>query len=131
MISSTYETPDKVKSNLERAGVDVRQHILDGTLMIVDSLRSYHLPEVNGLLKLLMSLNERISREGKKGILCFGDVGIFFLLEKIEELISYEFLIPRQLQLTSRSFCCYHKAHFDVLTKKQKEKLQQCHLRIL
>ena len=50
LISSAYETPESVKSNLTNAGVDTRRHMLDGSLIIIDAMRAYHTADVYGLL---------------------------------------------------------------------------------
>ena len=131
LISSAYETPDRVNSNLESSGVDVRKHSLDGSLIVVDAMRAYHTADVNGLLKLLESLQTRGQKDGKNGIMCFGDLGTFFLLHKTQELADYESTIPKKVQMRSRAFCCYHKANFDALHIQQKQKLLEAHLRVL
>jgi hypothetical protein len=131
LISSTFETTDKIKSHLKSAGVNVLKHVLDGSLLIVDSMRSYHVSDVKGLVKLIDTVNERAQREGKSGILCFADIGTFFLLEKTDELINYESSNPKKLDTKTRVFCCYHKAQFATLSKGQKQRLLECHNRIL
>jgi len=131
VISSAYETPDRVRDNLEGVGVDVRKHISVGALRIIDAMKAYHLSDVYGLLKLLESLQARADKEGKSGLLCFGDVGTFFLLNKARELTDYESTIPKKVQLKTKGFCCYHKKNFDALTKEQKQNLYECHLRVL
>ncbi len=131
LISSAYETPESVKSNLTNAGVDTRRHMLDGSLIIIDAMRAYHTADVYGLMKLLESLHYRGQKDGKSGVLCFGDVGTFFLLHKTQELADYESSIPNIVQMKLRAFCCYHKANFDTLSQEHKHKLLECHLRAL
>ena len=131
LISSAYETPNRVNSNLEGSGVNARKHTLDGSLMVIDAMRAYHTVDVNGLLKLIESLQSRGQKDGKNGVVCFGDLGTFFLLHKTQELADYESTIPKKVQMRSRAFCCYHKANFDALDKQQKQKLLEGHLRVL
>jgi KaiC/GvpD/RAD55 family RecA-like ATPase len=130
LISSTYETPDRVQSNLTSAGVDVRKHLSEGSLMIIDSMRAYR-PDVMGLVKLVESLHTRGQKNGKSGVVCFGDVGSFFLLDKTRELTDYETTIPKKLHYKLRAFCCYHKENFDELTNDQKQKLLKGHFRVV
>src|SRR5262245_21952534 len=78
LITTTYESLEKVKENLEKAGIDVQKHISDGSLVIIDSMRGFHGPDVNGVLMLVTSLAERAQKDGKSGVLCFGDPGTFF-----------------------------------------------------
>jgi hypothetical protein len=78
VISRSYETPEEVKKNLEKAGVYALKHISQGSSLIVDAMRSFRVLDVNGLVKLLTSLDGRAHKEGKKGTVCFGDVGTFF-----------------------------------------------------
>jgi hypothetical protein len=130
LISSTYETPDRVQSNLEKAGVDVRKYKSEGSLMIIDSMRAYR-PDIQGLMKLLESLHTRGQKDGKNGVVCFGDVGSLFLLDMDQELTDYESTIPKKFQNKLRGFCCYHKVNFDRLTGEQKRALSACHHRIL
>jgi len=127
LLSTTYESLDEVKDNLEKARIDVKKYMSEGSLVIIDSMRGFHGPDVNGVLMLVTSLAERAQKDGKSGVLCFGDPGTFFLLEKLEELVNYESPMPRKFQMKIKAFCCYHRANFDVLSSGQKEKLLECH----
>jgi len=127
LLASTYETPDKVRNNLESAGVNIQKHMQDGSLMVIDSMRGYHMSDVYGVVKLVETLQVRGQSEGKSGVLCFADIGTFFLLDKIQKLVDYELTVPKKLDMKVKAFCCYHKGNFDFFTKQQKQNLLAAH----
>ena len=99
--------------NLENAGVNVQEHKVLGSLVIIDSVRGYHLGDVYAVCKLIQTLHQRAIKEQRNGVLCFGDVGSFFMLNKVYQLIDYELTIPKKVDLDMRIFCCYYRRSFE------------------
>jgi hypothetical protein len=131
VIVSTYQTADGIKRQLENHGVDASKYIDDGSLILLDSVKAYHIPDVYGVMKLIRSLQIRGAKAGKNGITAFADMGSFFILDKVEQLIEYELSVPKMMDLNLRAFCCYHKHDFDRLSERMQETLTQHHNRAL
>ena len=131
IATTTYESPDKVKNNLESAGINVSRHLEGGSLVVIDSVRGYHMPDVYGVLKLLESLQIRGRKEGKSGVVDFADPGSFFLLDRKQELVNYELTVPKKLDIRLKTFCCYHKEDFDTFTDRQRQDLLEGHHRVV
>lgn len=131
IIASTYETIDTVKKQLENHGVDASKYIKDGSLIIIDSVKGYHSPDVYGVIKLVKSLQQRAEKEGKNGITDFADTGSFFMLDRIKQLMDYELSVPKKMDLKFRAFCCYHQGDFGRLTEEQQRMMIEHHNRPL
>jgi hypothetical protein len=129
IIATTYQAIDAVKKQLEYNGVDASKYIKDGSLIIIDSVRGYHMPDVYGVIKLVKSLQMRAEKEGKNGITDFADTGSFFMLEKVKQLLEYETSVPKKMDLKFRAFCCYHQEDFGTLTKEQQRLMTEHHNR--
>jgi hypothetical protein len=127
LIATFYDTINAVKHNLSAVGVDVQSHIDDGSLLIVDAFNGYH-PDMDGVKKLVASLSERASREGRIGVSVIVNMGFFFLYGgdgKATELINYEAsLAPKTDGGNVRGFSCYHLGDYRNLNDSQKKELQ-------
>jgi hypothetical protein len=75
---------------------------------------------VFGVAKLAQSLVKYAEKTKKKGVTAFGDIGSFFLLERITELMNYELSLPRMFDMQFKAFCSYHQADFDTPSEQQK-----------
>lgn len=95
---------------------------------------SYYQPNRYKIFGLVMSLLESAESLGRKGLCIISDVGSFYLLRRIEELVNYELSYNPRLDdgMKLKAFCCYHKHDFEkVLSKEQSEKLAKHHNRNL
>jgi hypothetical protein len=129
LIVTNYEIPAKVRQNLKDFGIDADIKEKEGSLVIVDSVRGYQNGDVNGVLKLAKSLVERAEKEGRQGVCVFGDMGSFFLFDRIMELLQYEISIPRRPEIKLKAFCSYHAGDYDRLTPEQRRTLENNHFR--
>jgi MEDS: MEthanogen/methylotroph, DcmR Sensory domain len=127
LIATFYDTVNAVKHNLSAVGVDVQSHIDDGSLLIVDAYNGYY-PDINGMEKLVTSLSERATREGRIGVSAIVNMGFFFLYDghsEASELINYEAsLAPKTDGGNVRGFSCYHLGDYKNLNDSQKKELQ-------
>jgi hypothetical protein len=129
LIVTYYETPEKIKQNLRDFGVDAEAHEKNGSLLIVDAVKGYQSSDVNGILKLARSLVERAEKEGRQGVCVFGDMGSFFLFDRVVELLQYELSIPPKPSIKLKAFCSYHSGDYNRLTSDQKKILEDHHYR--
>ncbi len=129
LIVTQYETPEKIRQNLMDFGIDVELHEKDGSLLIVDSVKGYQNGDINGVLKLAQSLADRAQKEGKQGVCAFGDMGSFFMFDRLVELLQYELSIPPKPGIKLKAFCSYHIDDFSNLSPKQRQALEKNHYR--
>ena len=129
LIVTNYETPEKIKQNLKDFDVDAEKHEKEGTLVIVDSVKGYQNGDVNGVLKLAKSLATRAEKEGKQGVCVFGDMGSFFMFERLTELLQYELSIPPRPGIKLKAFCSYHAGDYSKMTPEQKKTIENNHYR--
>ncbi len=127
LIATFYDTVNSVKHNLSAVGVDVQSCIDDGSLLIVDAFNGYS-PDLNGMEKLVTSLSERATREGRIGVSVIINMGFFFLYGgdgEASNLINYEAsLAPKTDGGNVRAVSCYHLGDYNTLNDSQKVELQ-------
>jgi hypothetical protein len=132
LIVTQYQTIDKVRQNLQDYGVDVDRYEGEGSLVIIDGVEGYQSDNNHaGVFKLAQSLVQRAEKEGKSGLCVFGDMGSFFMYDKIIELLQYELSIPQKPPIKLKAFCSYHAGDYGKLTEEQKETLVKSHYRRL
>lgn len=129
LIVTQYETPDKVKQNLTEFDIDAKLHEQNGSLLIVDSVKGYQNGDTDGILKLAQWLADRAEKEGRQGVCVFGDMGSFFMFDRLVELLQYELSIPAKPGIKLKAFCSYHASDFDRLSLEQRQTLQDNHYR--
>lgn len=129
LIVTHYETPGRVRQNLQDCGVDVEKYERDGSLTVVDSVRGYQFGDTSGVLKLARSLAQRAEKEGRQGVCAFGDLGSFLMFDRPAELVQYEVSIPHRLDLKLKTFCSYHSADYGRLEPGQRQVIKESHNR--
>jgi len=131
---------------------DIEMYVRNGSLIIVDSLKSYFNSEqrdqiinngdkLNFLSLIRILLNHGVKSK-RNGITIFSDMGSFFHRSRnhhytdnneiIDKIMEYERSIPtRYKELELKKFCLYHQhdyeSHFN--TTRQKAQLLDCHSR--
>jgi hypothetical protein len=132
LIVTQYQTIEKVRHNLQQFGIDVDKHEKDGSVIIIDSVKGYQSDrDHKGVFMLAQSLVRRAEKEGKGGVCVFGDIGSFFMYDRIVELLQYEVSIPKKPPIKLKAFCSYHTADYRRLTEEQRETLAKNHYRRL
>jgi hypothetical protein len=105
-------------------------HVLKQGLLrngfLVDAFNGYY-PDIDGMKKLVKSLSERATKEGRIGVSVIVNMGYFFLYGgdgEASNLISYEAsLAPKTDGGNVRGFSCYHAKNYTSLNKTQKKEL--------
>jgi KaiC/GvpD/RAD55 family RecA-like ATPase len=86
-----YQSIAEVRKVLGRDGLDVAKYEQEGSLVLYDSVKRYHTSEgIYSIMALINMLFERVKKVGKSGMFGMADMGSFFLLQRIEQLLSYE-----------------------------------------
>lgn len=132
LIATTYETPRTVRDMLGEYDINVRKHESNGSLIIIDSVQGYQVANFYGVLKLIELLAVRAQKESKSGIFSIADMGSFFLFGREKEMVNYELSIPKNMDITLKAFCCYHKNDFSLrLADYQRRQLTNHHFRAI
>ena len=137
-----YETTESVRKILSTSDdvslgfcddrvsiLDIRKHEKEGSLIIVDSKKAYFGSKTVVDIKVFVGmLIEHAKHSEKIGVCVIADMGAFFYLNKIQELIKHETTLPPKFDLKLKAFCCYHGSDFsDYLTEEQKQNLLNHH----
>ncbi|HEX7032010.1 MAG TPA: hypothetical protein VF172_03325, partial [Nitrososphaera sp.] len=111
-------------------GVNVEKHEGEGSLVIIDAVKGYqNSKDHSGTINLGKSLVTRAEREGKAGVCLFGDLGSFFMYNRISEMLQYEHSIPPNPEVRIKAFCAYHAGDYAKLTEEQKRAVAGSHFR--
>lgn len=136
LLPPYYESVSDVFSNLGNDGnIDVEKYKKEGSLVLVEPKKGYFslTNELVGIMIMVRMLLQRASKLEKSGVAVISDMGIFFHMNKVEELIKHE----RELLLSSihnmkvKIFCCYNKADLKLLTEQQMQELLTNHSKII
>jgi hypothetical protein len=128
LFFSTYQNIHSVRDTLIDAGVDVTKFEREGSLLILDSVRTYFGSEFD-ILSTIKILSKRAENQGKEGCCAIADMGLFYdsnELLKLETAVSLKFDSVR-----CKGFCCYHQAYFNRLADNEKQLLFEHHYRNL
>jgi hypothetical protein len=107
-----YETTDRVRSALDRAGVDVNSQESSGYLVIMDSYSAYvGFQQDSELFFSRLVSHAIVSR--KSGICIIADMGAFFLIDKVAEISAGRIKV--------KGFCTYHQRDFEKLSEDQRK----------
>lgn len=86
------------------------------------------------IIPLISSLIERIHDSGMNGLCVIADMGSFYLLNRIEELVDYECSYGPKFDklLNIKAFCCHHRQDVKkTLTEEQQSRIFGHHNRNL
>jgi hypothetical protein len=131
MLLPHYLTPASIRYALQELEIDVKKYELDQTLIIADAISTIFNPSSADFLDYLRGLENRARVKNKAGICVIADMGAFYHLRKLDELVEYERSIPTKTDLKSTLLCVYHKRDFDRLPEKERETICKSHHREL
>ena len=142
LILPFYETTESVRKILSTSDddvslgfcddhvsiLDIRKHEKEGSLVIVDSKKAYFGSKTVDIKVFVGMLIEHAIHSKKTGVCIIADMGAFFYLNKIQDLIKHETTLPPKFDLKLKAFCCYHGSDFaGYLTEEQKQDLLHHH----
>jgi hypothetical protein len=135
LFLSTYQSVDSVRRFLRTIDLDVIGYEENGSLIILDSVRGYFGSE-SDVLSLVKVLSKSAHNQGRKGCCVIADMGSFYLVRKVQELLKYEMSVPLKFGcndnlIKCKCFCCYHQKDFLRLPEHEKQVLFEHHYRNL
>lgn len=86
------------------------------------------------LLTLLGSMMQSTHEHGARGLCVIADMGSFYLLDRIEELVGYECSYAPKFdkRINVKAFCCHHRQEIrKALTMEQRSRILSHHNRNL
>ena len=134
LFLSTYQNVNCVRHNLRDVDLDVAKCEEDGSLVIIDSVRGYFGSE-SDVLCLVKILSKRAQNQSRSGCFVIADMGSFYLIRMVNELMKYEASMPLKFDMYEKglikckAFCTYHQKDFGSLTEDQKQLLFEHHYR--
>lgn len=130
LIASQYQTLDKVRTVLDKRGIDTTKHMDEGTLVIIDAQHGYLLADMYDTFKLALTLAKRAKKEGRRSLSWIGDLSSFIGFQKIEDMMKYELSFPEKFEDEMiRCVCCYHQSDFGMLPEEHKDALLNHHFK--
>jgi MEDS: MEthanogen/methylotroph, DcmR Sensory domain len=131
LLVTTYDSFDRIKDSLTKAGISVNNEIKNGNLVILDAVKAYQI-DIHGALKFATTLAKRAESDRKSGVFALTEMGSFFIAQRIASLLEYEQSLPKKWELNNfKSACTYHKDDFATLSKQQQETILSAHNRVL
>ena len=122
-------------SNIHRNGNTVEKRIWAFGQQLEDSYASFPIRyKPYKILTLIGSLIQTIQDSGMKGLCVIADMGSFYLLNRIEELVDYECsYAPKFDKRTNvKAFCCHHRQEIKkALSVEQQTRISDHHNRNL
>lgn len=141
LLLAHYESAESVRFHLREIDVKVQEYEDKGILIIIDSSKAFFGSQMVDFPFFLDILSKYVKPLGKSGITVIADMGAFFHLAKLKELILYETAIspePPAVEVTSGNnvkcqavLCAYNVDDFAKLTEQQKVKVIDTHKKTL
>ena len=140
LILTYYESVSKIFQSLKNAGLDTERYKLQGSLVIVDSKKAYFSLVTNELVDIMIMVKmllQRSNKLGKRGLTVFGDMGLFFNQNRINDLMKHEIRLSSCSSSFSaynnkiKIFCCYAEIDFELLPEDLKQDLLNGHNRVM
>jgi hypothetical protein len=128
LFLSTYQNVHSARNTLVDIDVDVTKFERDGSLVILDSVRSYFGSEFD-ILSTIKILAKRAENHGREGCCVITDMGLFY---DSNELLKLETSVELKFDsLRCKGFCCYDQAYFNRLSDNEKQLLFEHHYKNL
>jgi len=126
----SQETSEQIRRGMENFGLDVKTLERDGVLKILNYNKFYIIDgEANAehTMKLAQSFFSEAMEIGLKGLRTCGEATCFFEHNKEKELVEFELMIGRKLDLPVTVLCAYDVNHAKSLDEKDFFSLIKAH----
>jgi MEDS: MEthanogen/methylotroph, DcmR Sensory domain len=133
LILPHYHLVADVLNNLTNNGIDMEKCKREGSIIIIESKKGYYslTDEFIGVMIMTKMLLRRANKLGKTGVTVISDMGLFFHLNRIEDLIKYEIGLSSSIyDMKVKVLCSYNKTDFERLTEDRKQHLLKHHNKI-
>jgi DcmR-like sensory protein len=134
LILPHYQSIVDVLNNLTDNGIDIEKCKKEGSILVVESKNGYYslTNEFVGVMIMTKMLLRRANKLDKAGVTVISDMGLFFHLKRIEDLIKYETELSSSIyDMKVKVLCGYNKTDFERLTEEQKQHLLHHHNKVI
>ncbi len=125
-----YHAETDIINNLRNTGIDINRYKKEGSIVIVQSKKAHYSlnQEFVGVKIMTKMLLRRLDKLQKAGLSIISDTGLFFHINKLDDLIKYEAeLLPSINDIKAKLLCFYNKSDFDILIEHMQEDLFKSH----
>jgi hypothetical protein len=133
LILPHYHLVADVLNNLTNNGIDMEKYKREGSIIIIESKKGYYslTDKFVGVMIMTKMLLRRANKLGKTGVTVISDMGLFFHLNRIVDLIEYEIGLSSSIyDMKVKVLCSYNKTDFERLTEDRKQHLLKHHNKI-
>ncbi len=126
----SHETSVQIRRHMEDFGLNVKALERDGVLRIFDYDEWYMIDgEVDGSRTIMLAQHvfDEATEIGLKGLRACGEAACFFEHKKEKELVEFELMIGRKLDLPVTVLCAYDVNHVKSLEEKMFFSLIKAH----
>jgi hypothetical protein len=134
LILPHYHSITSVLKSLTNSGIDIGRSKKEGSIVVVESKKGYYslTDEFVGIMIMVEMLIKRAKRLNKSGVTVISDMGLFFHLNRLENLIKWETELSSSIYATKvRILCNYNKTDFGRLNEDQRKHLLDYHSKIV
>src|SRR5919198_4816733 len=120
LILPYYHSVADVFTNLTSNGIDIDRYKKEGSIIVVESKKAYYslTQEFVGLMIMTKMLLRRADKLRKAGVTVVSDMGLFFDINKIDDLNKYETELLSSI--CNMKVCCYNKSDFELSIEHQR-----------
>jgi hypothetical protein len=130
VILTYFEPISRVFQYLTNARIDLDAHRRQGNLIVADAAEEFFGKEKD-FLSFLLNLERKAKQIGKKYVAVIASMSVFFLYDKLGEMLEYEGLLDLSEVRNWKIICCYHKGDYDTLSEEARQELITRHNRRL
>ena len=124
LILPHYHCVADVINSITDTSIDIDKYKKEGSLVVVQSKKAYYslTHEFVGVMIMTKMLIQRADKLGKAGVTVISDMGLFFNLNKIDDLTKYETELSSSICNTkAKVLCCYSKSDFELFIEHQRQ----------
>jgi MEDS: MEthanogen/methylotroph, DcmR Sensory domain len=124
LILPYYHSVANVLNILTSNGIDIDRYKKEGSIIVVESKKAYYslTQEFVGIMIMTKMLLRRADKMRKAGVSVVSDMGLFFDMNKIDDLTKYETeLLSSICNMKVKVLCGYNKSDFELLIERQRQ----------
>ena len=124
LILPHYHCVADVINSITDTSIDIDKYKKEGSLVVVQSKKAYYslTHEFVGVMIMTKMLIQRADKLGKAGVTVISDMGLFFNINKIDDLTKYETELSSSICNTkAKVLCCYSKSDFELFIEHQRQ----------
>jgi MEDS: MEthanogen/methylotroph, DcmR Sensory domain len=124
LVLHHYHCVADVINSITNTSIDIDKYKKEGSLVVVQSKKAYYslTHELVGVMIMTKMLIQRADKLGKAGVTVISDMGLFFNLNKIDDLTKYETELSSSICNTkAKVLCCYSKSDFELFIEHQRQ----------